>query len=250
MKIPGKRRTIVIGATSAIARATERLLAEAGDEMFLVARDREKLEAVSNDLAVRYGAKVHVGILDVRDFDQHEVIISEAFETLGWVDLVILAHGDLPDQRACQASPALTLDAFAVNALSVMSLLTYVSARLENQAWGIIAVVSSVAGERGRRSNYVYGSAKGAVSLFLQGLRSRLYPFGVRVLTVKPGLVDTPMTAGMRSGPLWATPGRIAAGLVRSIEGSKDVVYLPWYWRWIMLVVRILPEGVFKKLSF
>lgn len=244
------RKTLIIGATSAIAQATEELLARGGDEMFLVARNRNRLEAIRDDLRVRYEAKVNVGVLDVQGLEQHDAILAEAFEKLGRVDLVIIAHGHLPDQRACEASPDRTLDAFFVNALSVIALLTHLTPRLEAQGHGTVAVISSVAGDRGRRSNYVYGSAKGAVSLFLQGLRSRLHPSGIKVLTIKPGLVDTPMTARFEKGFLWASAPQVAKGILRALEGSRDVVYLPWYWRWIMLVVRMIPERLFKRLSF
>jgi decaprenylphospho-beta-D-erythro-pentofuranosid-2-ulose 2-reductase len=250
LKARAVRKILIIGATSAIAQATEELLAEAGAEMFLVARNRERLDTIRDDLVLRFRATIHLGILDAQEFERHDEILSEAFERLGRVDLVIIAHGCLPDQRACEASPHLTLDTFSTNALSVIALLTHLAPRLEAQGHGTVAVISSVAGDRGRRSNYVYGSTKGAVSCFLQGLRSRLHPSGIRVVTVKPGLVDTPMTAGFRKGFLWASAPQVAKGLVRALEGSKDVVYLPWHWRWIMLVVRMLPERMFKRLSF
>ena len=110
-------------------------------------------------------------------------------------------------------------------------------------------VISSVAGDRGRQSNYVYGSAKAAVTTFLQGLRNRLHPAGVQVLTVKPGFVDTPMTSAFPKGPLWASPEQIARGIHRAIQKRKDVVYLPGFWRLIMRVIREIPEAVFKRLS-
>jgi decaprenylphospho-beta-D-erythro-pentofuranosid-2-ulose 2-reductase len=228
----------------------EQLLAKAGDEMFLVARSEERLEAIRDDLTLRYGATIHLGILDVLDFDKHDNIFAEAFKKLGRVDLVIIAHGHLPDQHACEGSPHLTLESFSVNALSVISLLTCLSPRLAAQGHGTLVVITSVAGERARRSNYVYGSSKGAVSLFLQGLRSHLHPARIRVVTVKPGLIDTPMTEEFKKGFLWSTAPRVAADLVNALEGSKDVVYTPWFWRWIMLAVRMIPERLFKRLSF
>ena len=250
MKDAMVRKTLIIGATSAMAQAVAELLAEAGAELFLVARNEERLSAMKADLTLRHGATVRMRGLDVRDVEKHEGIVEEAFASLGSIDLVLIAHGHLPDQSACEASPHLALETFNVNALSVISLLTLLAQRLESQGHGTLAVITSVAGDRGRRSNYVYGSAKGAVSLFLQGLRSRLHPHGVRVLTVKPGLVDTPMTAQFKKGFLWASAAQVAKGLVRSLKGSRDVVYLPRYWRWIMLVVRGIPEWVFKRLKF
>jgi decaprenylphospho-beta-D-erythro-pentofuranosid-2-ulose 2-reductase len=248
MNTEATRKTLIIGATSAIAHETARLLAGAGDELFLVARDPERLAAVRQDLTVRHGVTVHSAALDVLDFDRHGEVVSEVFRTLGRVDLVLIAHGDLPDQKACEASAEAALRSFSVNALSVVSLLTEVANHMEAQGHGTVAVISSVAGDRGRRSNYVYGSAKGAVSLFLQGLRSRLHPSGIRVVTIKPGFVDTPMTAHIKKGILWASPEKVASGIVRAVTRPRDVVYLPWFWRWIMLVVRVLPEGVFKRL--
>ena len=249
MNSEATRRTLIVGATSAIAQETARLLAGTGDELFLVARNPERLAAVRQDLMVRHDATVHSAALDVLDFHRHGEVVSEAFRTLGEVNLVLVAHGDLPDQKACEASAKLALRSFSVNALSVVSLLTELANRLEAQGHGTIAVISSVAGDRGRRSNYVYGSAKGAVSLFLQGLRSRLHPSGIRVVTINPGFVDAPMTAHIKKGFLWASPERVARGIVRAVSRPRDVVYLPWFWRWIMLVVRVLPEGVFKRLA-
>jgi NADP-dependent 3-hydroxy acid dehydrogenase YdfG len=243
------RRVLVIGATSAIAEATCRRLAEAGDALFLVARSKERLTAVEDDLTLRGASRVGSAVLDVVDHAAHHAVVEEAASTLGGLDVVLVAHGILPDQRACQASAELTRHAFDVNAGSVMSLLTGVANRLEAQRQGTIVVLSSVAGDRGRGSNYVYGSAKAAVNTFLQGLRNRLHKSGVRVVTVKPGFVDSPMTRDFEKGLLWSQPDRIAAGIVRALDRPRDVVYLPWYWRWVMLVIRVIPERVFKRLS-
>jgi len=141
------------------------------------------------------------------------------------------------------------LKELSTNALSVVSLGTLLANRLEAQGRGCLAVISSVAGDRGRQSNYVYGTAKATVTAFLSGLRNRLQRSGVRVLTVKPGMVDTPMTAGMKKGPLFASPETVAAGIVRAVDKGKDVVYLPGYWRLVMAVIKALPEGVFKRLK-
>lgn len=131
----------------------------------------------------------------------------------------------------------------------MVSLLTLLANRLEAQKSGTIAVISSVAGDRGRSSNYVYGTAKGAVSLFLQGLRGRLHPSGVRVLTIKPGFVDTPMTADVKKNALFASPEGIAKGIVSAIDRGREVVYLPSFWRGIMLMIRAVPEPLFKRLK-
>ena len=243
-------RTLIIGATSSIAQETARLLATEGASFFLTARNPERLQAVADDLGCRGAAFAHTTVMDAMDFERHEEGVETAFETLGGVDLAIIAHGLLPDQNACQESHEEIRKTYEVNTLSVFSLLTHIARRMEAVQGGTILVISSVAGDRGRPSNYVYGSSKAALDAFLQGLRSRLDSLGVRVITVKPGFVDTPMTQHMKKGFLWAEPEQIASGIVRAVRGSRDVVYLPWFWRWIMLVVRLIPERIFKKLDF
>ena len=243
------RRVLIIGATSAIAEATARLLAEEGAAFYLVARNSERLQSVADDLRVRSANRVDTAVLDVTDYPAHAGIIEQAAATLGEIDIALIAHGTLPDQQACEASAEETRRQIEVNALSVIALLTELANRCAQQGHGTIAVISSVAGDRGRQSNYVYGCAKAAVSTFLQGLRNRLHGSGVHVMTVKPGFVDTPMTREFRKGALWASPERIARGIVRGIERRKDVVYLPGFWRYVMRIIREIPEPVFKRLS-
>lgn len=242
------RKTLIIGATSAIAQATARLFAEAGDALFLVARNADKLAATADDLKQRGASTVHTATLDVLDYDQHKSVIDAAIEALVGLDLVLIAHGTLPDQKACEQSFELTRKEFEINALSTISLLTHLANHFERQGQGTIAVISSVAGDRGRQSNYVYGSAKGAVTIYLQGLRNRLYKSGVSVLSVKPGFVDTPMTAAFDKGAMWASPEQIALVVTKAIRKGKDVVYAPWFWRSIMLAIRSIPEFLFKTL--
>jgi decaprenylphospho-beta-D-erythro-pentofuranosid-2-ulose 2-reductase len=149
----------------------------------------------------------------------------------------------------CENSVIAALDQLKTNFLSVVSLLTLIGNRFEEQRNGCIAVISSVAGDRGRQSNYVYGAAKGALTVFLSGLRNRLVKAGVTVITIKPGFVDSPMTASFRKGFLWASPAVVGRGVYRAIVSRKDVVYLPWYWRYIMMAVVLIPERMFKRLS-
>jgi short-subunit dehydrogenase len=176
-------------------------------------------------------------------------MLEAATSALGGLDVALIAHGTLPDQKACEASVALTLKEIDNNGLSVVALATLLGEKFEAQGHGTLAVIGSVAGDRGRQSNYVYGAAKGMVSLFLQGLRNRLAKKGVQVLTIKPGFVDTPMTASFPKGALWAQPDDIARGILRAIGQGKDVVYLPGFWRLIMLIIRHVPERIFKRLS-
>ena len=244
------RKVLIVGATSAIAQATARLLAARGDRLFLAARNPERLEVVRQDLVVRGAGSVDVMVLDANERTRHAALLAAAEQAMGGLEIVLIAHGVLSDQKACEASVDRTLADIETNALGVIALLTLIANRFEAGRAGVIAVISSVAGDRGRKSNYVYGAAKGMVSLFLQGLRNRLAGVGVQVLTIKPGFVDTPMTAGIaKGGPLWVKPETIAAGILSAIEKGKDVAYLPWFWWPIMLIIRHIPERVFKRLS-
>ena len=240
-------RVLVVGATSAIAVATARLLAPRGDHLVLAARNTRRLEAVAADLEVR-GA----GGVETLGFAAACGVDYEAFAADAWgegLDLLLIAHGDLPDQSAVQDDAAATRAVMETNATSTIALLAAFSARFEARGRGAIAVIASVSGDRGRQSNYSYGAAKAAVATYLLGLRNRLSKSGVQVLTVKRGFVDTPLTAAFDKGLLWAQPEDIARGIVKALEKNRDEVYLPGYWRLIMLVIRLIPERLFKRLS-
>jgi short-subunit dehydrogenase len=243
------RKVLIVGATSAIAEAAARILAERGDALYLVARNQARLAAIAADLSVRGSPRVGSEVLDANDFAFHEEMLARAESFLAGCDTVLIAHGTLSDQKACEGSVELTLREINTNALSVVALLTRIANRFAQRRTGTIAVISSVAGDRGRASNYVYGSAKALVTTFLSGLRQRLGKCGVKVVTVKPGFVDTPMTAAFAKGPLWARPERVAQGIVRSLDQRGGTVYLPGFWRAIMLVIRAIPEGLFLRLS-
>ena len=242
------KNILVIGATSSIAIATARLLAENGFNLFLIARDIERLEKLAADLKVRGANNVYFDVLDINIFSSHKIILENAKNKLGNIDIALIAHGVLPDQKNCENDFELTLAAFNTNALSTISLLTHLANIFEAQQTGSIAVIGSVAGDRGRQSNYVYGAAKASVSIFTQGLRNRLSPYGVHVLTIKPGFVDTPMTLQFRKNFLWTKPERIAKGIIEAIDSKKNTVYLPGYWRFIMWIIRSIPEGIFVRL--
>lgn len=244
------KNILIIGATSAIARATARIYAQQeGNHLYLVARNELQLERNGADLQVRGARSVHTETLDFNQFEQHQGMIDRAFTALGRIDIVLIAHGTLPDQNECAASVEQTLAELNTNAISVISLLTHLANRMEQQRFGTIAVISSVAGDRGRQSNYVYGAAKGMVTIFMQGLRNRLFKSGVQVLTIKPGFVDTPMTKAFKKGLLWASPEVIARGIIKGINRRKNEVYLPGFWSLIMWIIRSIPESIFKRLS-
>ncbi len=246
------KRIVIFGGTSAIAECAARLWVARGCSVFLVGRNAEKVEAICDDLRVRAGPSQKIGsaVADLNDHEKHAALVKSAEDELGGLDVALIAHGSLPNQTECEKSVAQTLAEINTNALSVLSLLTVMANYFEPRGNGAIVAISSVAGDRGRKSNYVYGAAKGLVTLFMQGLRNRLAAKGVVVVTIKPGFVDTPMTKDFeKKGFLWAKPETIAAGIVQAEERRSDVVYLPWFWRYIMLIIRHIPERIFKRLS-
>ncbi|WP_206199385.1 SDR family oxidoreductase [Parasulfuritortus cantonensis] len=240
---------LIIGATSAIAEATARLWATEGAQLYLLARDQERLAAIADDLAVRGATAVQTAPFDATAFGTHEAAIAHAHAQLGAIDIVLVAHGTLGDQRACESSFELAHRELNNNAVSVISVLTHLANRLAAQKHGTIAVISSVAGDRGRQSNYIYGAAKGAVSIFLQGLRQRLSKANVHVLTIKPGFVDTPMTRHFKKGLLWVGPDVIAKHIHASIIKGRSEIYAPPFWRLIMFIITNIPTKIFNKLS-
>ena len=240
---------LIVGATSAIATACARIWATQGATFFLVGRTAEKLGQVADDLAAR-GATVHIHVLDLNHFDQHAAMLDDCYSALGQVDIALIAHGTLPDQKACEQDAQLALHEFTTNGLSAIAVLTDLANRMETQKSGCVAVISSVAGDRGRPSNYLYGAAKGTVTTFCSGLRARLFKVGVHVLTIKPGFVDTPMTQGLALPKLLlATPEKVAQDIVRAVERRRDTLYTPWFWRFIMLIIIHIPGAIFKRLA-
>jgi len=184
----------------------------------------------------------------VNALERHEALLAQAWARFGEVDVVLLAHGTLPDNAACANDPALAVREFNTNGTSTIALMAAAAQRLQAQGHGTLAVISSVAGDRGRASNYLYGSAKAAVTAFASGLRQRLGGSGVNVLTIKPGFVDTPMTQAFRKGPLWASPQAVARGIVHAIERRRAVAYLPGFWWVIMRVITHIPEPLFRRI--
>jgi len=243
------KKHLIIGATSAIAQATARRFAQRGDTLYLIARDVVRLSTMAEDLKIRGAGAVNYGQLDVNHFDKQADSIRTAFDVLAHVDNVLIAHGTLPDQKACEQDVNAMLEAMNSNAMSTIALLTHIANKMEIQKSGVIAVITSVAGDRGRQSNYVYGASKSMVSTFLQGLRNRLFASNVKVLDIKPGFVDTPMTRQFDKGMLWSNPDAIAKGIIASIDKNKHTVYLPGFWRLIMMVIRLIPEAIFKRMG-
>lgn len=243
------KNILILGATSAIAEKVAQRFAPQGHRFYLVARNTERLAYIADDLRVRGAREVVTESLDLTETGGHRNLIGTVADKPGGIDIVLIAYGSLGDQPACEADVEQTMAELTTNCLSVISLLTLLANVMEQQAGGCLAVISSVAGDRGRQSNYVYGAAKGALTIFMQGLRNRLDRHGVQVLTIKPGFVDTPMTKDFKKGLLWVSPAHIAKGIEQAIVKRKDVVYLPFFWRYIMLIIKMIPEKIFKRMS-
>ncbi len=235
------RRVLVFGATSAIAHATQRLLLQAGCELYAVGRDPARLDAVLRDLRVRAGpGRVVDGCCaDLDALDGHALLFERAQRALGGIDVVLIAHGSLPEQAACDASVEQALRALHTNGTSAAALALRAAQRLEQQGHGMLVGIGAAAGESGRRSSYLYGAAKNQFEAVLRGLRERLAPRGVHVLCVEPGWVDTPMTAAFTpKGALWTSPQRVARGIVAAMRARRDRAYLPGSRRWVALAMR------------
>ena len=244
------KRVLIIGATSAIAASCARLWAGEGSEFFLVARNAEKLEQTAADLRGRGAKAVHLHVMDALDYPAHPGMLDNCLGALKQIDIALIAHGTLPDQQACERDVSIALREFNNNATSVIALLTLLAQQFEQQRCGTLAVISSVAGDRGRPSNYLYGTAKAAVSTFCEGLRARMFKVGVNVVTIKPGFVDTPMTQGLPlPGALVAKPAQVAKRIVEGITAKTATLYTPGFWGLIMWIIRAIPQPVFKRLK-
>ena len=243
------KRIVILGATAGMVQPLLRMMAEAGKELLLVARSQERLDALRSDLLARGSPRI---ITLPADFNESQRAILEfANEYFSNFDTVLLSYGTMLDQVQSQIDPDYAIRELQTNLVSAVALLTQFAGHLESRKSGTIAVITSVAGDRGRRSNYVYGAAKGGLSIFLEGLRSRLHSCGVRVLTIKAGPVATAMTANMTRVPLIASPDAVAKDIYKALENPRvDVLYTPKRWRWIMAAVRMIPGRVFKRLSF
>ncbi len=244
------KRILIIGATSAIAQECARIWSGEHARFYLVARNEQRLKEVARDLEARGATNVETAILDVAEMTSHQHIVERAQHSLEQLDIVLLAHGVLPDEAACDQSPSAATAQFTINATATISLMIATIAILRKQGAGTLAVISSVAGDRGRASNCHYGAAKAAVSTFSAGMRARLRGTGVSLVTIKPGMVDTPMTSGMPlPRALVSSPDSVARAIVRGIDRKVATIYAPWWWRWIMLVIRHIPESIFVRLK-
>lgn len=242
-------RILIVGATSGMAQAWARLKAEQKAKMVLVGRNAEKLKTLKQDLLVRGAQQVEVVIADLAQLDLLEETLQKAQQHLPVWDLALIAQGTLPPQALCEKDAQLMTLAIHENFISPALCAQSISQKMPAHQGCTIVVITSVAADRGRQSNFVYGSAKAGLSTYLSGLRNCLYPQGVRVLEIKPGFVDTPMTAHLPKNALFATPQDIALGIEKALKRDDTSVYLPWFWQWIMLIIKSIPEFIFMRLK-
>jgi len=243
------RKILVLGATSGIAEATCRIWASQGASLFLVARNAEKLAAVAADLRTRGATYVDTAVADLDDTEKHPQLLAHAVNSLTGMDIAYLTHGILGDQAEAEQDFNAAAQILYTNLIAPVSLLTWLANFCVQRHAGVLAVISSVAGDRGRKSNYVYGSSKAGLSAFIGGLRNRIDREGVTVLSIKPGPTRTAMTAAMPKSDKFADVDAVAESIVSAIDKRKDVLYVPFQWQPIMFVVRNIPERIFKKLN-
>ncbi len=242
-------RILCLGATSNMAEAVCRRYAVDHCHFVLCARDENKLTAIKNDLLVRGAKIVDINVFDHSDTAVHHDRIANIFSQ-GAVDLVLVAQGILGEQKRAEEDFSEAERIIQSNYVAPVSLLTYISNALIRQSReATIAVWSSVAGDRGRQSNYIYGSAKGGLSVFLQGLRNRLQDHRIHVITIKPGLISTAMTAAIKKNLLFTNSEVAAYWIYRAIQKKKNVAYIPPFWAFILFIIRHIPEELFKRLK-
>jgi len=243
------QNVLIVGATSSLARAFAYELADRGTRLYLAARNLEEAERVGQDLTIRFGCQNWTGQFVAENYLSHKAFVDQVRKTMGTIDGVFVAVGELGDQKQSQSDFERARSVIDSNYTGIVSLLTYVSDYLETRQSGFVITIGSVAGDRGRQSNYVYGSAKAAIATYMQGLRHRLSRSGILVMTVKPGFLDTKMTYGLVKGPLVADVHSAARDILAALDRNKLIVYVPWFWRHIMQIIRAIPERLFQKLK-
>ncbi len=244
-----KDHWLIIGASSAMARACARELARQGAALTLVGRDQDDLDATAADARVRGAADARALRCDVGDPKARQALLDQA--TIDNTRLnVLVAAGLMPEQQAMDHDPALLQDMVDATYTGPLALLQGLAPHFERQGGGRVVVIGSVAGDRGRRKNYLYGSAKAGLATYAEGLRARLFPCGATVTVVKPGFVDTAMTWGLPGLFLVASPESCAKAILKSAGAGQAVLYHPGFWRLIMLIIRHIPPSIMKRLNF
>lgn len=244
-------KILIIGIGSEIAYHTALAYAKGGNDLYCTSRSFDNSNKIVEDLKIRSNNKNIVPYEFVpTDLSSHKLFFDRLILENGLPDLILIAYGSLPDNEKIKRNFTLINEEFNTNFISGSSIVNYFSNKFEEKNSGTIAVISSVAGDRARGSNYIYGTAKGALSLFLQGVRSSLSGTKVKIITIKPGFVDTKMTSHLPKSFLFAKPEKVATDIINGIKKGKDVIYTPKFWFLIMFLIKLLPESIFKKLKF
>jgi short-subunit dehydrogenase len=241
---------LVLGANSLIAQAAAAKFASAGHEIIFSGRNKDELAKLAGDFNIRYKINCRAEYFDALDYSSHKKFLEDVLAKTPDLNYVLVAFGYLGTQEKAQSDFTEAHKVIDTNYTGVVSICELVAAEFETKKKGSIAIISSVAGDRGRQSNYMYGSAKAGLTEYSSGLRSRLNKSGVNVLTAKPGFVDTPMTYGMPLPKLLvASPQKVGGDIYKAMIKCKSVIYSPFYWRFIMMIVKSIPEFIFKKLK-
>ena len=248
--MPAIKKLVIFGAASAIAREIARTAAAEGVELCLVSRQADELALMQRDLSVRGSPQVEIIVADATELSCQQGLLATIFETFPDFDAVLVANGDLTAMPQAEHDFDLLLNSLRINFGAIAVLLLRLAPYFEQRRSGCIAAIGSVAGDRGRRVNYLYAAAKAGLDTFLSGLRGRMAACGVRVVTIKPGFVDTPMTSAIKKGALFASPQGVGRSAWRALRTYNRTVYLPWFWRPIMMIIRALPEAIFQRLRF
>lgn len=243
-------RICIFGATSSIAQSLIHHFNGPDIAFVLFGRDLQKLEIVREDILSKSKSKVFLEKFDPKDLSQHKIYVEKTINLLGGIDLCIFAYGWLPDNRKLESCSELIFENFIVNSFSIISISSHVVNYFEKEGQGTLVVISSVASERGRLSNYYYGSAKSSLDVFLEGLRHRFAKTKISIITIKPGFVDTPMTHHLKKNLFFASPETVAKDIFGAIIRKKSVVYTPFYWKYLMLIIKLLPRSLFYNLKF
>lgn len=242
-------KILVFGANSTVAKELQKIWAQNGHEMTLIGRDSDVLKRIASDLVVRGARSVKVVQKDLMEFDDADDFVRSIWNVGNGYDLVFMAHGVLGSQQDDLKAAEDTIKIIEANFLSHVSFLTPIANLMEESRNGAIAVITSVAGDRGKQSNYIYCSAKAGKIAFLSGLRNRLFPSNVAVTEIRMGFVDTKMTENFEKGALWASPEKVAVAIDSAIQNRKDIVYIPKIWFFIMSIIKSIPEVLFKRLK-
>lgn len=240
---------LVLGGSSAIANAFAHEAAAAGHGVILAGRDLEDLKQSAADIAIRHGVAAQAVAFDAVAYDRHPKFMASCRKKADGVLNLFLAFALMPEQSEMEQDFALARQAIEATYLGAASVLSAAAPIFEEQSAGRIVVIGSVAGDRGRIKNYIYGSAKAGLHAFVQGLRARLSRAGVSVTTIKPGFIDTAMTWGQPGLFLVASPRDCAAACLRHADAGAEVRYVPWFWWGIMTIIKSIPERIFKRLS-